>query len=334
MGNLLYTGFLTGKKTFQGFSYNGNVEWHPDSMTMLYGGYRRGYKRGGFNAKGTGLALFNAEKVDDFYVGVKKDLRLGDIRGHVNVEGFWDKYKGAQRSYLAFDPSVAALSTVVENAPKQTYRGFDMDLDIEPTRWLELSGNYTFVDAYYGKFPDNTCTIQGASVGLAPGLYCFNILGIPGGPSFVPVAAIQAINPGDQSDNPVGLVSRNKFSVSARLHMDLGDGSEIAFTPTLNYQSRFYINDQAVRQPNASAAVFGTVNSAAHGASYAPGYKTVDLRLEWNKVLGSKFDLAANVTNLTDKTFITGGSGIYQLGFSNVTFGAPRMVTVEAKVHF
>jgi iron complex outermembrane receptor protein len=327
-------GFITGHKNFSGMTYNGGAEWHPDSSTMIYGGYRHGYKRGGFNAKGDGLALFAPEKVDDFYAGVKKELHIGDMRGHINIEGFWDKYKDAQRSYLAFDLSVAALTTVVENAPKQTYRGVDMDFDIEPTRWLELSGSYTFVDAYYGKFPDNTCNIQGAAVGLAPGIYCFNILGVPGGASFIPVATIQAMNPGDQGDNPVGLVSKHKFSVTARLHKELGDGSEIAIAPSVNYQTKFYINDQAFRQPNASAAIFGPVNSAAHGADLAPGYMTVDLRVEWNKALGSNIDLAANATNLTNKTFITGGSGVYQLGFNNVTFGAPRMITVEAKVHF
>jgi iron complex outermembrane receptor protein len=327
-------GFITGQKKFKGWSYNGNAEWHPDDKTMLYGGYRRGYKRGGFNAKGSGLSLFSPETVDDFYAGVKKDVRLGDIRGHINVEGFWDNYKNAQRSYLAFDLSVGALSTVVQNAPKQTYRGFDMDFDLDATRWLELSGSYTFVDAFYKKFPDNTCNIQGTSIGAAPGLYCFNILGVPGGPTFVPVATIQAINPGDQGDNPVGLVSKHKLSLTARFHTEIGSAGEIAFAPTFSYQSRFYINDQAFRQPNASAAIFGPVNSAAHGATYSPGYKTVDLRVEWNHVMGSNFDLAGNVTNLTNKTFITGGSGIYQLGFNNVTFGAPRMFTVEAKVHF
>ena len=334
LGNLLYTGFLDGHKNFQGFSYNASVDWRPMDGTLLYGGYRRGYKRGGFNAKGQGLSLFGAEKVDDYYAGVKQEFRLGGMTGHVNVEGFYDNYMGAQRSYLAFDPSIGALNTVVQNAPKQTYRGFDMDFDLNATKWLELSGNYTFVDAYYGKFPDNTCNIQGPSVGLAAGNYCFNILGIPGGGNFIPAAAIQAINPGDQGSNPVGLVSRNKFSVTARFHYELGDGSEIALAPSANYQSKFYINDQAFRQPNASAAVFGVVNSAAHGGTVAPGYTTVDLRAEWNKFLGSRFDLAANVTNLTNKTFITGGSGVYELGFNNVTFGAPRMIYGEIKFHF
>ena len=181
---------------------------------------------------------------------------------------------------------------------------------------------------------DNTCNFQGASVGLPAGTYCFNILGVPGGGNFIPVATIQALNPGDQSSNPVGLLSRNKLSFTARLHTEIGSAGEIAFAPSFSYQSRFYINDQSFRQPNAAAAIFGPVNSAAHHGDYAPGYKTVDLRVEWNHIMGSNFDLAGNVTNLTNKTFATGGSGIYQLGFNNVTFGTPRMFTVEAKVHF
>ncbi|MBV9842335.1 MAG: TonB-dependent receptor [Sphingomonadaceae bacterium] len=340
-------GFTVGQKKFSGLSYNGSIEWRPNAYTMIYGGYRRGYKRGGFNAKGTGLALFAPETVDDFYVGLKQDLgRLG-LPGHFNIEGFWDNYHNAQRSFLSFDPSVGALATVIANAPKARYRGFDMDFDVEPTKWLELFGNYTFVDAKYLKYPDNTCSINSTNTpvpGLVPGTnYCFEggafagapgVVLIGGGAGFVPNAVIQAINPGDQATNPMGLVSRHKFSLGARFHTEMSDGSEIALSPSVNYQSKFYINDQAVRQPNAGAALFGPVNSAAVGATVAPGYTTVDLRVEWNKIRGSKFDIAANVTNLTNKTFITGGAGIYQLGFNAVAYGAPRMFTAEVKYHF
>ena len=334
LGNVIYTGFISGKKNFRGFSYNASAEFRPAVGSLVYGGYRHGYKRGGFNAKGNGLALFGPEKVDDYYVGLKQDVRIGGIRGHFNIEGFWDGYKGAQRGYLAFDPSVGALTTVIANVPKETYRGFDMDVVLDVTPWLELSGNYTFVDSKFNKYGDNTCNISGPSLGLPAGNYCFNQLGIPGGPLFISEAAIQARNPGDLTANKPGLVSRNKLSVTARLHHTLADGGELAFSPSFNYQSLFYFDDAAFRLPNASAAVFGPVNSQAAGADQAPGYKTVDLRLEWDRVLGSSFDLAANVTNLTNKTFINGGSSIYQLGFGAVTFGPPRLFYAEVKFHF
>ncbi|AYJ85375.1 TonB-dependent receptor (plasmid) [Sphingomonas paeninsulae] len=308
--------FETKQVKFKGWSYNAGLEWRIDQDSMVYGGYRRGFKRGGFNARppSADTALFGPEKVDNFYVGLKKGLNFLGMPGHFNIEGFWDIYKGAQRSYLTLvaNGQTVALATVVNNAEKSTYRGFDADFVIDPAHWLSLSGNYTFVDAYYNKYTDVSLTNPAQLALLAD-------------PST------------DLSVNPVGLVSKHKLSATARFHTELGDGSEIAFAPTISYQSRFYFNDQSFRQPNSAALLFlggQQLNAASFGANYAPGYKLADARIEWNRIGGSKFDLAANVNNIFDKTFKTGGTGIYVFGFEEASFGPPRMVTVEARVHF
>ena len=49
---------------------------------------------------------------------------------------------------------------------------------------------------------------------------------------------------------------------------------------------------------------------------------------------GSDCDLAVAATNVTDKTFITGGANVYMIGTQPVVFGAPRMVYGEVRVHF
>jgi iron complex outermembrane receptor protein len=267
---------------------------------MLYGGFRRGYKRGGFNTNPPtpALALFGPEINRNLYLGVKTDFELGDTRGRFNIEGFYDRYKGAQRVYLAFTPT--GLATVTDNVPLVRYQGFDADLTLDLGRWFTFTGNYTFVDADNLKWPDTT----------VPGLT------------------------GDMSVNPVSAVSRHKFSVTGRFHTDLSDGSEIAFAPSVSYQSRAFATDQAVRIPNSVALVVGQVNMLAAGANVIPGYTLVDLRAEWNKIGGSNLSLAVNATNLTNKFYSLGNTGIYFFGSQGTAYGAPRMFTAEARFAF
>jgi len=40
-----------------------------------------------------------------------------------------------------------------------------------------------------------------------------------------------------------------------------------------------------------------------------PAYVTVDLRVEWKKMMASRFDVAKNVTNLIDKLYFLGNTG-------------------------
>jgi iron complex outermembrane receptor protein len=274
----------TFQQKFKGWTYNVGLDYRVSEDTMLYGGFRRGYKRGGFNTNPPtpALALFGPEI----------------NRGRFNIEGFYDRYKGAQRVYLAFTPT--GLATVTDNVPLVRYQGFDADLTLDLTPWLNLTGNYTFVDADNLKWPDTT----------VPGMT------------------------GDMAVNPVSAVSRQKFSVTPRMHTDLADGSEIAFAPSVSYQSRFFATDQAVRVPNSVALIVGQINQLAAGANVIPGYALFDLRAEWNKIRGSNLSLAVNATNLTNKYYSIGNTGIYFFGAQGTAYGAPRMVTAEARLAF
>jgi iron complex outermembrane receptor protein len=288
------------KRKFRGWTYNVGFDYRVSEDTMLYGGFRRGYKRGGFNTNPPtpALASFGPEINRNLYLGVKTDFELGDTRGRFNIEGFYDRYKGAQRVYLAFTPT--GLATVTDNVPLVRYQGFDADLTLDLARWFTFTGNYTFVDADNLRWPDTT----------VPGLT------------------------GDMSVNPVSAVSRHKFSVTGRFHTDLSDGSEIAFAPSVSYQSRFFSTDQAVRLPNSVALIVGPINQLADGAVVIPGYTLVDLRAEWNKIGGSNLSLAVNATNLTNKFYSIGNTGIYFFGTQGTAYGAPRMFTAEARLAF
>jgi iron complex outermembrane receptor protein len=287
---------------YGGASYNVNLDYQATSRILVYGGYRRGYKRGGFNITfpNPEESLFKPETVDDYFAGVKTDFMIARIQGRFNVEAFYDKYHDAQRSYLSYVPDFG-LTAPIQNARGLTYRGFDTDFELALTRWLLLTGSYSFLDAYYTSWPDTT---------------------VPG-------------TAGDLTTNPVSFSPRSKFSVTARFHAYIPDDKgELVFAPTVSYQSREYIADDAARLENATAQIVGRFNAIAAGGETVRPYALVGLRLEWNDVAASKIRLAANVTNLLNKVYILGATQTLQFGAQSDTYGPPRMFTAEASVRF
>jgi iron complex outermembrane receptor protein len=70
-------------------------------------------------------------------------------------------------------------------------------------------------------------------------------------------------------------------------------------------------------------------------------YTLLDLNANWNRFLGSAFDVSVFVKNLTDKEYTTSGIAQYgsdaqhlSLGVQAETIGAPRTVGVELRYHF
>lgn len=66
-----------------------------------------------------------------------------------------------------------------------------------------------------------------------------------------------------------------------------------------------------------------------------PGYATVDVRLSWNEVMGSKFSVAAYAKNLLDEFYynsgyVEGGSG----GFNTAIWGEPQTFGAEVTYRF
>jgi iron complex outermembrane receptor protein len=315
---------FNGMQKFKGWSYNATADFQATDDILIYGGYRHGYKRGGFNARGAIALGFGPEEVDDYFVGLKTTFEIGGRRSTFNVEGFWDQYQGAQRAYL--DLAAGSLVTTIQNVPGIRYRGFDTDLVFNLTDWFRLAANYTYVDAEFTDYPDLT---------VATAIAILNARGAP--QSFI--EAFRARN-GDgrnlQRNNIPGQFNKHKLNVQGRFHHRFDDGVEVAFLPSVSYQSEYYINDAAFAQPAIGEVLFNgglPVNGAAAGATTVPGYTTVDARLEFNNI-ADKFDISFNVTNLTNKTFLLGGAGIYQFGVDSVAYGPPRMYFVEARLRF
>jgi len=299
------TPLTTAKASFSGSTYNLGADYHVTDAVMVYGGYRHGWKRGGINPASQNGAVFSPETVDDFTVGVKSKFNVAQVPFRANVELFYDKYTGLQTSYLAIGGTQLITDTI--NVNKARYQGFDADITAAPANWLDLSASWSYNDAKILHWPDTSAPALGSS---------------------------------DLTQNPLPYVVKNKFSVTPRLHTDVpGNVGEFVLMGTVNYQTKFYTSAFAVNSPIATQYSFYFNNAASYCAggfcgNTIPGYTTVDARIELNHAFGSRFDLAAAVTNLTNKYYLLGSSATIEFGAEGYAVAPPRMFTFEVRTKF
>jgi iron complex outermembrane receptor protein len=84
-----------------------------------------------------------------------------------------------------------------------------------------------------------------------------------------------------------------------------------------------------------TSSYFSNTNSTITPGTKIKGYTTVALRLNWDKIMGSKFSAAVYAKNVTDKLYyssgyVEGGSG----GFNTVIVGEPRTIGGEVSFKF
>ncbi|WP_448657368.1 TonB-dependent receptor [Sphingomonas sp. CJ99] len=142
---------------------------------LLYGGYDRGFKSGGYNMDqatfdsvllgGNGAQAsdlqFDGETVDSFELGVK----TSPLRGFTfNVAGFYSKFKDLQS--LVF----SGTNFVVQNVDSTTSKGVEVESTIQPDRALLIRLGYSYIDAKY----DADNNFAGTPLQGQEGLQLFN----------------------------------------------------------------------------------------------------------------------------------------------------------------
>ena len=120
-----------------------NLAWTPDSTTLAYAKYSRGYKEGGFNS-GI-MAVYPEtvpETVDAFEVGYKKTINRQIT---ANVDAFYYNYENEQQP---LGESVnGVIDTVIFNIPKSQNYGVEFEGTWRPIDNLTLNLNYAYLVA-------------------------------------------------------------------------------------------------------------------------------------------------------------------------------------------
>src|SRR5262249_20679254 len=153
---------------------------------------------GGFSPGApTGYASFKPETVLDYEAGMKSLWTIGDVQMRLNADIFFDDYKDIQRLVFPVGPTPTSY---VGNASAATIKGAEINLLVVPNNWLDLSLQYSLLNARYKVFVD---------------------------PSY-----------GDLSNQDLPNSPKAQVSFTPRMHWNLANGlGTVSVIPTFYYQS-------------------------------------------------------------------------------------------------
>ena len=142
-----------GDDTFQKFTPKVGIDWRPNSNTMLYASWSRGYRSGGFSPRAataiTAGTPFGPETVDSYEVGTKLDLF--DRILQINLAAFVSKYKDLQQN-TTIPGGPTGNQTITSNVGSATIKGIEADMTLRPTDGLRLTATAGFLDSNFNGF--------------------------------------------------------------------------------------------------------------------------------------------------------------------------------------
>jgi iron complex outermembrane receptor protein len=279
-----------------------DLEYKPTNDIMAYGKYTRGYRAGGvFSNAPTNYRTFQPEKVDTYETGIKTSF-AGPVPGTFDATAFYNNFRD-QQLQLGFDAAPGAAvspTTAIVNAGKSRIWGTEIEASIAPVTGLVFDASYTYL---------NTKITSIASVVSTDPNYVIA--------SAAPVGA------------PLVLSPKNKYVISGTYTLPLADRiGRVSAGLTFRHEDKQLAN----------YAYTSPVNVAAMGGNYGTlaARNLLDANAAWNSIAGSTFDLFLFGTNLTNKQYVVGVSGLGSpgLGFETETLGQPRMYGVRVRYRF
>lgn len=148
--------------TFKKFTPRIILDYHFTPDVMVYGGWSRGYRSGGWNSRAsviTAIGPYEPEEVDSYEGGIRTTLLDRKVR--FNLTGFYTDYSNKQEEVITASPvNPAVTQTLVENAGKATIKGFEAELELAPTEWLRLRSSLGHIDGKYDRFLQNGIDIR------------------------------------------------------------------------------------------------------------------------------------------------------------------------------
>lgn len=153
MGN----GQWAGSSEEDEFSGTVSLAYHLTEDVMLYGGYSRGYKAGGYNLDRQGMALrpdttsaatlnieqthFDPEFTDAYEIGLKSTVLGGTTT--LNLSAFYQQIHDYQLN--AFN----GFNFITRNVPEVVSQGVELEMSSSPIEGLTISGGVSYIDAFF-----------------------------------------------------------------------------------------------------------------------------------------------------------------------------------------
>jgi len=132
---------------FNALTYLAKAQYFFTDDLNAYVSHSKGYKAGGFNTRGS-LEKFSPETLYSYEAGLK--ATMFDRRLQANMAAFFNEAKDQQVSQ--FVASSAGAVSIVTNAGKSEYTGFEFELVAKPIDGLTLDWNMGFVNPEYKQY--------------------------------------------------------------------------------------------------------------------------------------------------------------------------------------
>jgi iron complex outermembrane receptor protein len=268
------TGYATRHldASWDGITGTAGVEWQPDTDTLVYAKYGRGYKDGGYY-EGANTALVTRpfteeEAVDSGEIGAK---RTWDDWITTNVAIFYYAYKNLQLplTFISTQGVVTLNQTTFFNVPRSVSQGAELEVTAQPIDDLSILFNYSYNDAHVTEGiafdPADPNALEPGAKPLYTDLQCATIVGACSTDVYTAGTAPGGIGwnkPQDIRGNDLPNAARNKVAVNVMytFHSDWG-----SFTPSVSYIWR----DKQ----------YGTLFTRSYNE--APAWYQVDARVRW-----------------------------------------------------
>jgi iron complex outermembrane receptor protein len=278
-------------------------QWTPAIMT--YASVATGFKGGGVNPRPYTPAQgykFDPENLTAYELGFKS--RFLDRRVQLNVSAFVNKYSdfiAAVFSRVTTLPNESCFMSPNDltcsyfvNSGKATLKGLEAELTLEPVDNFLIDASVALLNFKYDK-------LSGCSPALTPAT-C--------------TAPSGGLGAGLRYGMKLAYAPERQFSVGAQYKFDVGSAGSI--TPRLDWSYR-------------SAQETSAINNNILGI--LPKYSLLNGRITWNSA-DDDWQLALQVTNITDKLYWTGIGPNNNSGTTAANPGMPRQWSLSLKRNF
>ena len=285
------------------------LDYQATPDLFLYAVTRRGYRSGGVNSPVLAGRLapfqaFDPEKVTDVEVGIRSDLRAGNVDIRVNASPFVGWYSGVQVPISGLNTQATCSLTT----PGRTNPPFSPDGDCNARN--DPSGGTLLVNA--GK-------TRVAGIDLYTRIAPSSNLSFDLGATFLDLKSRSLSVPTDlrsylaAQEVPFNLVAKTTITAGLRWVVPLPESvGESVFAADYYHSSSVKSSDNVL-----------------------PAYDLVNARFDINSVGGTSLDLGVFVRNLFDKEYLASSNvGSRVLGIFSGFYGAPRTYGVEVRYRF
>jgi iron complex outermembrane receptor protein len=313
------------------------VNFQPNKDLLFFASATRGFKSGGWNARGTApnqLLPFDPETVWSYEAGLKSDWLDGRFRA--NLTAFWLDVSDLQTISGLVNPTTGAITFLTRNFADYRNKGIEAEFTFLPVEGLNLYANIGYQDDNYRIAANQPATdIYGIQSIPAQAAACKAALAagrVPTGPNTAACAAGIVTATGDIA-TPVR-TPKWSLATGASYRAPIG-GSGWTLVPSVNAS---YRSDQEVQTSNLTfytgsiTGTNGTFPANPNGGEIITGSKTPAHWLVNAGVAliapGDRLQLSLECTNCFDETY-------FQSSLANFSYiNPPMMWTVRARYKF